>query len=255
MASAERPQGVQVPPVSSPNATVPLADVQLLYEEGPCLVVCKPGGLLTQAPPGIDSLELRVKRLLAGRAGAPPQIYLGVPHRLDRPASGALVLATTRRATRRLAEQFEGRLVSKCYWALVEGQVAPAEGVWSDFLRKVPDQACAEIVEPSHRDARLAELRYRVLSQGRDFTCLEIDLLTGRTHQVRVQAATRGHPILGDEQYGSRTAFGPQAVDPRERWIALHARHLSFAHPRSRQPVEVAAPLPSCWDAYGAAGQ
>ena len=98
-------------------------DLHILREEGPCLVVLKPPGVLTQAPPGIDSMEVRIRGYLYRREGRKPKdIYLGVPHRLDRPASGAMVFCTKYRATRKLAEQFEGRLVKKCI-----GPVCPAE--------------------------------------------------------------------------------------------------------------------------------
>ena len=146
----------------------------ILYEVGPCLVVNKPPGLLTQAPPGIDSLELRIKTFLKLRDDRPGRVYLGVPHRLDRPASGALVFAKHARAARRLSEQFEGRLVRKLYWACVEGQVTPAEGAWQDYLRKIPDRPRAEVVPPEHPEGRDAVLRYRTLAAGAWGTWLEI---------------------------------------------------------------------------------
>ena len=114
--------------------------VQLLYESGPVIVVRKPAGLLTQAPPGIDSLEARIKSWIKQRDQKPGNVYLGVPHRMDRPVSGALVFARHARAARRLSEQFEGRLVHKIYWACVAGQVTPAAGTWTDFVRKVPGE-------------------------------------------------------------------------------------------------------------------
>jgi len=227
--------------------------VEILYEEGPCLAVCKPPGLLTQAPPGIDSIEVRIKRLLRQRGDRPGDVYLGVPHRLDRPASGAMVFATTRRATRRLAEQFEGRQVEKVYWACVEGRVEPASGTWKDWLRKVPGEARAELVAADHPEGRPAVLHYRTLATWPWGTWLEIGLETGRTHQVRVQAGSRGHPVLGDAQYGSTVPFGPQHDDPRLRAIALHARSLVFQHPKARAEVRVRAPVSADWRALGLA--
>jgi 23S rRNA pseudouridine1911/1915/1917 synthase len=228
-------------------------DVEVLYEDGPCLAVCKPPGLLTQAPPGIDSVEVRIKQLLRLREGRSGDVYLGVPHRLDRPASGAMVFATSRRATRRLAEQFEGRLVEKVYWACVEGSVQPSSGTWEDRLRKVPGEARAEIVGPDHAEGRPAVLHYRTLGTQPWGTWLEIILETGRTHQVRVQAAWRGHPLLGDAQYGSTVPFGPQYEDPRLRAIALHARSLTFRHPNTKEEVSVTAPVTDDWRALGLA--
>jgi len=223
---------------------------QILYEEGPCLAVNKPAGLLTQAPPGIDSLELRMKAFLKHRDQKPGKVYLGVPHRLDRPASGAMVFAKHVRAARRLAEQFEYRLVDKVYWACVEGRLEPA-GTWEDYLRKVPGQPRAEVVGADHPDARLAVLHYRALDAGPWGSWLEIHLETGRTHQIRVQAASRGHPVLGDFQYGSSVPFGPRHDDERLRAIALHARTLAFQHPMSREPVSVTAPVPEEWLSLG----
>ena len=223
----------------------------VLYEEGPCLVVNKPSGVLTQAPPGIDSLEVRIKSWLKEREQKPGNVYLGVPHRLDRPASGAMVFAKHVRATRRLAEQFEGRLVEKTYWACVAGEVTPAEGTWIDHVRKVPDQPRAEIVPCDHPEARQAVLHYRVLGGGPWGTWLEIRLETGRMHQIRLQSASRGYPVLGDAMYGSAVPFGPQYEDVRLHAVALHARRLAFHHPMTHEPVAVTAPVSPDWTALG----
>ncbi len=237
---------------------MPNINVDILLEDGPVLVVNKPGGLLTQAPPGIDSLESRIKMLLKHRDNKPGKVYLGVPHRLDRPASGAMVFARHSRAARRLAEQFEGRMIEKTYWAMVEGCVSPDTGTWTDSLRKIPNVAEAEVVASDHPEGREAVLHYRTLWNGppglfkfdSPHTLLEITLETGRMHQVRVQAASRGHPLLGDEQYGSTTPFGPQEEDARLRWIALHAVRLAFRHPMTRVPITVEAPLPDAWKEF-----
>lgn len=228
--------------------------VAILYESGPCLAVCKPPGLLTQAPPGIDSLVVRVKALLRVRHGGSDHVYLGVPHRLDRPASGVMLLGTSRRATRRMTEQFEARRVQKTYWACVEGTVKPPAGTWCDRLRKIPDQARAEVVGPEHPEGRPAVLHYRVLQVAPWGTWLEITPETGRTHQIRVQASSRGHPVLGDAQYGATTPFGPQYEDHRLRAIALHARSLTFEHPKTRETVSVTAPVSEHWQALVSIG-
>jgi 23S rRNA pseudouridine1911/1915/1917 synthase len=227
-------------------------DIDLLYEQGPCLAINKPGGVLTQAVPGVDSLEVRLKEFLRQRSGkVGGDLYLGVPHRLDRPVSGAILFTRHVRATRRLAEQFEGRMVRKLYWALVEGVVPDERGTWRDFMRKIPDQPRAEIVDRQHPQARLAVLHYRVRQQLDGATWLEIELETGRMHQIRVQAGARGLPVVGDWQYGARSMFGPPVDDWRERWIALHARMLCFRHPMTRQDVQVVAPLPAAWQLLG----
>lgn len=227
---------------------------EILYESGPCLVVLKPAGLLTQAPPGIDSIELRVKCWLRARERKEGNIYLAVPHRLDRPVSGALLMARHVRAARRLSQQFEDRLVRKVYWAGVAGHVVPAEGTWTDSVRKVPDEPRAELVPADHPDARTAVLHYRTLAQRDWGAWLEIELATGRMHQIRLQASARGHAVLGDAQYGSTFGFGESFADERQRSIALHGRRLEFAHPMTREPVAVDAPLPAAWQALGIEG-
>ncbi len=221
----------------------------VLYEEGPCLVIAKPGGVLTQAPPGVDSLEIRIKQFLKTRDLKPGNVYLATLHRLDRPVSGVMVFAKHVRAARRLASQFQNRTVQKTYWAWVEGPVDPLTGTWTDYVRKVPDVARAEIVDDQHPDGRIAVLHYRVLGVQDGVSWLEIELETGRMHQIRLQAGHRGHPIVGDVLYGARLPFGPQTAEPRERCIALHAQSLRFLHPMTCVPVCQTAPLPAAWSA------
>ena len=223
----------------------------IIDEEGPCLVVSKPGGLLTQAPPHIDSLERRVKEFLKQREAKPGRVYLGVPHRLDRPVSGVLVMARHVRAARRLSEQFERRMVDKIYWALLEGSVGHDEGTWTDFVRKIPDEAQAEVVASDHPDGRQAILHYRVRQRWATHTYVELTLETGRFHQIRIQAASRGLPVMGDRQYGAQRSFGPACAEQRERCVALHARQLSFYHPMTREPKTMLAPLPDYWPTLG----
>ncbi|HEV7225940.1 MAG TPA: RluA family pseudouridine synthase [Pirellulales bacterium] len=228
---------------------MPESSIHVLYESGPCLAVLKPAGLATQAPPGIDSLEARIKALLAARNPQHEAIYLAVPHRLDRPVSGAMIFATRRRAAHKISLQFERREVRKTYWACVEGGVSPAEGTWIDHVRKVYGHPKAEIVPADHPEARRAVLHYRTLGRTTWGSWLEIELETGRTHQIRLQAASRGHPVLGDAFYGGGVPFGVQHVDERLRAIALHGRSLSFRDPSTKEIVTVTAPLPEAWQA------
>lgn len=223
------------------------APLEILYHDEACLVVNKPAGLLTQAPPGIDSLELRVRQWLERQAADPSYVYLGIPHRLDRPCSGALVLALRVKAARRLARQFEARAIGKTYWAIVEGNVVGESGDWHDHVRKIPDLARAEIVPADHPDGRWASLSYTIRQGRPDWTWLELQLHTGRMHQIRIQAASRGFPIWGDVDYGARHEFGHHVDDPRRREIALHAREISFDHPKTRERVVCQAPLPAIW--------
>jgi RluA family pseudouridine synthase len=229
------------------NAVVQPDGFEILLEAGPLLVVRKPAGLLTQAPPGIDNLELRVKRFLKARDAKPGGVYLAVIHRLDRPVSGVIAFCKHVRAARKLAQQFEDRTVRKTYWALVGGRPEAARGTWTDYLRKIPGEARSETTDPAHPDAQLAILHYQTRADVGSQTLLEIELETGRTHQIRVQCSAHGLPILGDAQYGSAAAFGPDTPDERARAIALHARGLEFRHPMSGEPVAVTADLPEYW--------
>ncbi|MEM7785019.1 MAG: RNA pseudouridine synthase [Planctomycetota bacterium] len=241
-----------------------LPDPGILVEDGAVIVIRKPGGLLTQAPPGIDSLELRVKQFLKERDQKQGEVYLGVPHRLDRPVSGVMVVVKNVRAANRISEQIRERTVNKTYWALVAGSPAEPEGTWTDWMRKLPDEAKSEIVEEDHPDAKQAKLVYRTLAEKKIsipgdepqtsdpilFSLLEIRLETGRTHQIRLQCSARGLPIVGDSQYSSEISFGPQVIDFRKRWIGLHARELGFTHPIGKYPIDVQAPLFRHWLPY-----
>src|SRR4051812_7476235 len=138
---------------------------EILFEDETCLAVAKPGGLLTQAPLGIDSLEYRIKRFLSERGGVAGEVYLGVPHRIDRPVSGAIVFAKTLKAAQRISKQFESRRVEKTYWALVEGDIEPAAGTWTDYLKKIEGEPRTIVVEPTDPAGRNAILHYRTLQK------------------------------------------------------------------------------------------
>lgn len=231
--------------------------MQILLEDNHCLAVVKPAGLPTQAPPGIASLEAEAKAYLKEKYQKPGNVYLGVPHRLDRPVSGVVLFARNSKAADRLAEQFRERTVTKIYWGIVEDELVPGEGEWRDWLRKVPDHARAETAEPDVAGAKEAVLQYRTLepipySKG-ERNLVEFTLITGRMHQIRVQAAARGHPIVGDLDYGSTQPFGPSFESTRERVIALHARSLTFLHPLRYEPITLTAQLPEYWRDVGVA--
>jgi 23S rRNA pseudouridine1911/1915/1917 synthase len=233
-------------PVTQPHLPPP----NILLEDGAVFVLNKPGGLLTQGPPGIDSLELRTKQFLKVRDQKPGKVYLGVPHRLDRPVSGAITVVKNVRAAQRISEQFRARTATKKYWTVVEGDLKQDSGTWSDWMRKIPDQAKSEIVAQDHPDAKSAILRFQKLSSFQQLVLLEIELETGRTHQIRLQCASRGLPIVGDQLYDSSLTFGPETMDLRQRWIALHARRLAFTHPISQTPVDQTAPVPDHWQQF-----
>ncbi len=219
----------------------------ILFEDHHLLVVNKPAPLLTQAPAGIPNLETLAKQYIKEKYAKPAGVYLGVPHRLDRPVSGVVCFARNTKAAQRVHAQFQEHKVTKVYWALVEGSVSPETGVWEDWIRKVPDEARVERSAEAQPGAKLATLGYRVLKAVEGGTLLELSPLTGRTHQLRVQAAWRGHPVHGDEAYGSTRSFGPPGELPRDRVIALHARRLTITHPFTRKELTLVAPLPAYW--------
>ena len=230
---------------------------EILLERGAVLLLNKPGGILTQGPPGIDSLELRTKQFLIERENKPGKCYLGVPHRLDRPVSGVMVVVKNVRAAQRLSEQIREHRMKKVYWAIVSGNVdsngEPGPMEWRDWMRKLPDEAKSVVTSQEHPDAKEAILRCEVLERTNlpsigDVSLLQIVLITGRTHQIRLQTSSRGFPILGDQIYGSEIAFGPQPSDLRKRWIALHAREIGFQHPIDQEAVSCICPLPEFWN-------
>src|SRR6516164_9479006 len=133
--------------------------LEVLYEDNHCLAVNKPAGLLTQGvPPGIPTLEMLAKAYLKERYQKPGNVYLGIPHRLDRPVSGAMVFARNTKAAQRLAEQFQQRRVTKVYWAVVEGDVSHEEGTWEDWLLKIREEARSQCTSPETDGARRAVL-------------------------------------------------------------------------------------------------
>jgi 23S rRNA pseudouridine1911/1915/1917 synthase len=232
-------------------------ELNILFEDNHLIAVSKPAPLLTQGvPPGVPTLEAMVKAYLKEKYHKAGNVYLGIPHRLDRPVSGVIVFARNTKAARRLAEQFQTHEVRKVYRAVVEtssGEV-PEEGTWLDWLLKIPEEARTERVAPETPGARRAFLRFRRLRAAKDGALLEIEPETGRMHQIRVQAASRGWPIHGDLLYGASRPFGPPAEMPRDRIIALHAFSLTFLHPIRYEPMTLNAPLPATWAEWSADG-
>lgn len=220
----------------------------ILLQASGVVAVGKPAGIATQAPPGIDSLERWLRDVMGvGAAG-----YVGVPHRLDRSVSGVVLLAATPRAARKLSRQFERREIAKTYLAVVERRTsAPAlsartEVEWRDVLRKVPEEARSEIVAAADPGGREAITVVRPVADAADGgqTLVELAPLTGRMHQLRLQAASRGLPIVGDDLYGG-TPLG--AGDSRDRPILLHAWRIAYDDPDTGERIVVEAALPEHW--------
>lgn len=174
--------------------------IKVLWDGNSALVVHKPAGIATQAAHGIESLETILRGQLADRTD-----YLAFPHRLDRPVSGVILVATGKRAARLLSDQFASRKVTKIYLAWVSGKVPSEElGDWVDHLRKVTDQSRSEIVKPGTEGGQVAETEasLRAYDPATNRSLLELSPRTGRMHQLRLQTAHRGFPIIGDWQYG-----------------------------------------------------
>ena len=212
-------------------------NLQILFEDNHCIAVAKPAGLLTQGPANVPSLESHVKAYLKEKHNKPGNVYLGVPHRLDRPVSGVVLFARNSKAAERLAEQFRERKVAKTYWGVVEGSLEPSDGVWEDWMRKIKDEARTEKAEPNAEGAKLAVLDYRVLSFA--MAAFVGFIRRPGMHQIRVQAATRGHSLLGDVLYGSTRTFGP-AVGCRAT-ASSHYMRQAILHPLSYEPLTLTA--------------
>jgi len=217
------------------------APFPILYEDNHLLVISKPAGLATMGVrDDAHSAVTLAKEYLRQRYNKPGNVYLGVVSRLDAAATGALVLARTSKAAARLTEQFRSRSVEKTYWALVEGHLAESSGTWTDYLAKQESRQRVERVPQNDPRAQLARLTFRRLQQLDQHTSwVEVQLETGRKHQIRVQFALRQHPVLGDRKYGSRRPFSAG--------IALHARRLVIEHPTKQTSLEFVAPLPASW--------
>jgi 23S rRNA pseudouridine1911/1915/1917 synthase len=221
------------------------ARLEVLYEDNHLLAVNKPAGLPTMgAAADRPSLIARARQYIKQRYDKPGNVYLGVVSRLDAPVTGVVVLARTSKAAERLTRQFSCGATVKTYWCLVERQPDPPQGGCVDWL--LHDDARRRVVVAARHapGAKEARLSYRTLAHLRIGTLLEVRLETGRKHQIRVQLAHRGWPILGDRKYGAKRAFSPG--------IALHSRRLEFDHPVRHAPVVLEAPLPSSWPDWAA---
>lgn len=219
--------------------------LEVLYEDNHLLAVVKPAGLATMGlSHGRETLLTVAKQYIKRRYNKPGNVFLGVVSRLDAPVTGVVLLARTSKAAQRLTEQFRTRAVDKTYWAIVEGLVDPVEAECSDWIGQDKRHRRMWIVGPTAPGAKQARLEYRRLDAlEKNTSFLEIKLLTGRKHQIRLQLAERHHPILGDRKYGSQR--------PWPAGIALHARRLEIVHPVSGTPLKLEAPPPVAWMDFG----
>ena len=210
--------------------------MNLIYEDNHLLVVNKPNGQLVQGDQtGRATLLDEGKAWIKQKYDKPGDVFLGLVHRLDRPASGVVVLARTSKAASRLSKEIRAHRPRKTYWAIVSGEIDES-GRWQDRLER--DAYTSRVV--SAPDGKTARLSYKRLSHSLESSRVEIDLETGRHHQIRVQFSHRDHPILGDRRYGSTIAFADDA-------IALHAREMRIKHPTRDEEMCFTAELPLLW--------
>jgi 23S rRNA pseudouridine1911/1915/1917 synthase len=222
-------------------------NLDVLYEDNHCLVVNKPAGIPSQADAsGADSLVDAAARYLKDRYDRPGNVYVGLVHRLDRPTSGVVLLARTSKAASRLSEQFRAGRIEKVYWAIVEGAPAADEGTWTDRIEKDRRTNVSRRLDGEDEGGKEARVAFRVLDTWPDSARLELRPMTGRSHQLRVQLASRGMPIVGDVRYGAGGRL--RALDGGGR-IALHARRLTFTHPTRGEAMSFEAPVPADWPA------
>ncbi len=211
-------------------------------------MVNKPANLATQgAASGEPSLVEIAKQYIKQTYNKPGNVYLGVVSRLDAMVTGAIVLARTSKAAGRLNDQFRQRTVRKIYWAAAPDNLPGSDGELVDYLCKNESKHRMTVCDKDAHDAKLARLRYRRLQRLSDGLALwEIQLETGRKHQIRVQLSSRDCAIVGDRKYDSLSSFGR-----KNGGIALHARELGFLHPTTKEPLLFTAELPTRWTTLG----
>lgn len=218
----------------------------ILYEDNHIIAVNKACGEIVQGDktgdiPLLDTVKSYIKQ----KYNKPGDVFLGLPHRIDRPTSGVVLFARTSKALARLNVLFQTHdQIRKTYWAIVEKAPGQPEGRLENFLLRREAQNKSYVVSPDTKGAKQAVLTYRTLVRGDRYTLLEVRLLTGRHHQIRCQLAAMGCPVKGDLKYGAKRS------NP-DGGISLHAREIAFIHPVSHEPVVIVAPVPadSLWRA------
>lgn len=216
-------------------------DDLLIYEDNHLLVLHKPAGELVQGDRTGDPCLLdAAKGWLKVRHDRPGNVFLGLVHRLDRTVGGVIVFARTSKGAARLSEQIRARTVEKRYLAVVRGAPAPEAATAVDWL--TVDHGRSRVVPAGTDGAQRAELSYRTLERGPTTSALDVDLATGRHHQIRVQLAALGHPIVGDLRYGPKVR-----VRQRLRSIGLYAVRLAFDHPTRDERLAFEVTPPADW--------
>ncbi|MEX2460334.1 MAG: RNA pseudouridine synthase [Paenibacillaceae bacterium] len=202
-----------------------LPSIPIIYEDNHLLVVVKPPNMPTQADDSLDlDLLTALKEDIKQRYAKPGSVYLGLVHRLDRPVGGAMVFAKTSKAASRLSESVRSRDFGKCYWAVVHGTPKKAQNRLVHYLYKNTKTNMVTAVDKNHPEAKEAILEYQTIGSKNGLSLVYIVLHTGRSHQIRVQFATIGYPLYGDQRYGVH-------VNQVGQQIALWSGKLIFEHP------------------------
>lgn len=219
------------------------ASLRVIHEDSSVVVVDKPPGLIVEPLPGREGEEPTLLDLLADRDRHAPRARAYVVHRIDRDTTGVVLFARTLAARDALKAQFARHTPARIYQAVVMGCPAPSSGTWRDMLAW--DAASLRQRRAHGRDARgkRAEAHYRIVESFAETALVEVTLVTGKRNQIRVQAALRGHPLLGERQYRFDAPDEPSGL-PRIDRQALHAWRLGFVHPTTGRPVTYTAPLP-----------
>ncbi len=211
---------------------------EILYEDNHIIIVNKRSSDLVQGDgTGDESLDNIVRAYIKEKYSKPGDVFLGVVHRLDRPVSGCVVYARTSKALTRLSELFRTRDVKKNYWAIVTDRPPAEEGTLQNYLKKNEKQNKSYVYDKEVKDSKSAELSYKILARSERYYLLEIDLHTGRHHQIRAQLAAAGCPIRGDLKYGAKRSNEGGG-------ISLHSRRISFIHPVRNEEISVVAQVP-----------
>jgi 23S rRNA pseudouridine1911/1915/1917 synthase len=221
----------------------------VLYEDNHIIAVNKTCNEIVQGDKTGDTpLSEIVKAYIKEKYNKPGEVFLGVTHRLDRPTSGVVLFARTSKALTRLNAMFQTHdQIKKTYWAIVQGVPKQSEARLENWLTRNEQLNKSFIAKPNAKEAKQAILTYKTLATGEHYTLLEINLETGRHHQIRCQLAAIGCPVKGDLKYGAKRS------NP-DGGICLHARQIEFIHPVSKQPICITAPIPedSLWQQLSA---
>ncbi len=220
--------------------------MQVLYEDNHIIVVYKESGEIVQGDKtGDKPLSETIKAWIKEKYAKPGNVFLGVVHRLDRPVSGLVVFAKTSKALSRLNDMFRKGEVKKTYWAMVQTPPAEPEGTLTNWLVRNEKQNKSYAYDHEVPNAKKAILKYKTVGQTEHYTLLEVNLLTGRHHQIRCQLSAIGCPIKGDLKYGARRS-NPDGS------ISLLSRTVEFIPPVSKENISVVSPLPAekVWDNF-----